>query len=31
MANAFYIFVMLRKSADSFGGVEPTRSAPVYN
>jgi hypothetical protein len=29
MTNAFFIFAMLRKSADSFGGVDSLRSAPV--
>jgi hypothetical protein len=30
MVNAFFTFVMLRKSTDRFGGVDPTRSAPVH-
>ena len=30
MNNAFFSFAMLRKSADGIGGVDPTRSAPVY-
>ncbi len=31
MVNVFFCFVMLRKSADSIGGVDPSRSAPVFN
>ncbi len=30
MVNVFFSFVMLRKFADGFGGVEFSRSAPVY-
>jgi hypothetical protein len=29
MINQYFIFAMLRKSADGIGGVDPSRSAPV--